>query len=50
MISKSDECSAENQESNVIGSEVGLMLDYKEMIVMKWKFEPCTYLEDEYSR
>lgn len=32
------------------GSEVGLMLEYKEMIGMKWKFEPCTYLEDEYSR
>ena len=35
MTSKSDECSEENQKSNVIESEVGLMLDFKKMTGLK---------------
>ena len=35
MTSKSGECSEENQKSNVIESEVGLMLDFKKMTGLK---------------
>lgn len=47
MISKTDAFSDENQESDAIESEVELTLDYKKMMRMNWKVEPCTSAEDE---